>query len=327
MNRRTVYLAVSLTVVATLGLWFGPRVYRSLQADSLPDMVALAPADSTMIMAADLGALRSSAILQKLQAAAPSPTFDKDYTDFVAATGFDYQRDLDRVVMAVRSEPVKQTIIFAEGHFDRQKIGQYVLRTGKSENHNGHTVYMMPSTTPGQSVYLTFLEGNRLAMSYGNDLSPVLAGAHAPLDPALDQRISRVSGSPFFAVVKVPDTSSAPTGSAANPMAAFLKLRWVSFAARPEASDVIFSIEGECDSPEQAQKVAAGLEFFRTLMRGELADPKARGEMTDEQSAAINRFLTAANIINEAGRVRLLLTVTPDMIPAPNANASRAINR
>src|SRR5579863_6525199 len=53
MNRRRVYLAVSLAVVTTLGLWFGPRVYRSLQADSLPDLVALAPADSTIIMAAD----------------------------------------------------------------------------------------------------------------------------------------------------------------------------------------------------------------------------------------------------------------------------------
>jgi hypothetical protein len=292
----------------------------------LPDLVALAPADSTVIMAADLGALRNSAILQKLQAAAPSPTFDKDYTDFVAATGFDYQRDLDRVVMAVRSEPTKQTIILAEGHFDRQKIGQYVLRTGKSENRNGHTVYMMPSTTPGQSVYLTFLEGNRLAMSYGNDLSPVLSGAHAQLDPALEQRISRVSGSPFFAVAKTPNAPSASAGNAANPIAPFQQLRWVSFAARPEAGDVIFSIEGECDSPEQAQKVAAALEFFRTLLRGELSDPKTRGKMTDEQLTAINRFLTAANITSETARVRLLLTVTPDMIPTPKANASPVIN-
>ncbi len=325
MNRRRVYLAVSLAVVAALGLWFGPRVYRSLQADSLPDLVALAPADSTVIMAADLGALRNSAIVQKLQAAAPSPTFDKDYTDFVAATGFDYQHDLDRVVMAVRPGPTKQTIIFAEGHFDRQKIGQYALRTGKSENHNGHTVYVIPTMTTGKSSYLTFLEGNRLAISDGNDLSAVLAGAHAPLDPALEQRISRVSGSPFFAVAKVPDTSSAPPGGAANPIAPFQQLRWASFAARPEAGDVIFSIEGECDSSDQAQKVAAGLEFFRTLMRGELTDPKTHGKLTDEQAAAINRFLTAANITSEGGRVRLLLTVTPDMIPAAKATASPAI--
>jgi hypothetical protein len=325
MNRRRVYLAVSLTVVATLGLWFGPRVYRSLQADSLPDLVALAPADSTMIMASDLGALRNSLILQELQAAAPSPTFDKDYTDFVAATGFDYQRDLDRVVMAVRPGPTKQTIIFAEGHFDRQKIAQYALRTGKSENHSGHIVYIIPTMTAGKTAYLTFLEGNRLAISDSDDLSPVLAGTHAPLDPALEQRISRVSGSPFFAVAKVPDTPGAPAGGAANPIAPFLKLRWVSFAARPEAADVIFSIEGECDSPEQAQKVAAGLEFFRTLLRGELTDPKTLGKMTDEQVAAINRFLTAANITSEAGRVRLLLTVTPDMIPAPKVNTAPAI--
>jgi hypothetical protein len=323
MNRSRVFLALGMAVAATLGLWVGLRMHLGAQASSLPALLDLAPADSTVIVYADLATLRTSTLMQKMEAVAPPPNVDRDYADFVSATGFDFQRDLDRLVMAVGPAPAKQTVVFAEGRFDRQKIGQYALRTGKVEKHNGRDVYVVPSSAPGKTIYLTFLEGNRLAISSGGDLTSALAaggtGSPSKLDPALDERLSRVSGAPIFAVAKAPDLTAGTSPPAANPTSPFQLLRWVSLAARPDASQVIFSIEGECDGPEQAQKVASALDFFRVLLQSMMSDPKARGQMSDAAAASASRLLKSISITNDGGRVRLLAVVTPDMIPATPA--------
>jgi hypothetical protein len=339
MSRSRALLILVVVVAATLGLWYGPRLYRGAHAGPLPDLLSLSPSDSTVIFYADLASLRSSPLVQKLEALAPAPTVDRDYAEFVAATGFDFERDLDRLVLAVRPGNARQTLVFAEGRFDRQKIGQYALRTGKIEKHNGRDVYMMPSTTSGKNIYLTFLEGNRLALSDGGDLSTVLAvvagGTPAPFDAALQERLARVAGAPVFAVAKAPDPAAVDAGVGAGggggggtaalaSATPFQLLRWVSLAAKPDGSQIVLSAEGECDTPEQAQKVAAAVEFLRTLLRSGLSDPKARGQMSNDTAASVGRLLKAASITSDATRARLLLAVTPDMLGAPASSAPLA---
>ncbi len=240
--------------------------------------------------------------------------------------GLIFERDLDRLVLTVGPPPAKQSLVFAEGRFDRQRIGQYALRSGKAEKRNGRDIYVLPSTTPGKTVYLTFLEGNRVVISDGGDLSALVealtAGKSAKLNPALQERLSRVSGAPIFAVAKAPDMSAAgPAASTASPATPFQLLRWVSLAARPDSDQIILSVEGECDGPEQAQKVATGLEFFRALLSGGLSDPKARGQMSEQAASSVSRLLKAAKITSDAERVRLLVAITPDMIAVPPAKA------
>src|SRR3989442_14759702 len=95
----------SLLVVAALGLGAAGILYAVLHhrpntppAGTPPALLDFAPQDSTVFVYADLAALRASPFLAQLAALAPAPNTDRDYAEFVRATGFDYERSEERRV-------------------------------------------------------------------------------------------------------------------------------------------------------------------------------------------------------------------------------------
>jgi hypothetical protein len=62
------------------------------------------------------------------------------------------------------------------------------------------------------------------------------------------------------------------------------------------------------------------------MVHGGLADPKSRGQMKPETAAAADRLLQAVLVTTEAERVRMLLTVTQDMLSAPASPAGAALS-
>jgi hypothetical protein len=326
-------LAVAGILSAGLAVRYAPEFRRHARADSVPTLLELVPADATLLAYADVATLRDLPLVRYLLSMAGPATVDKDYADFIGATGFDYQRDLDSVVLASRLDPSAQTLVFAEGRFDRARIARYALRSGKLHNENGHAIYVTPSNTPGKNISIAFLADNRIALSEGGDLTAALAAQPtSKLDPALRERVSRVEGSPLFIVAKTPASASAnPSGAAGeqgNSVGAIWgSLRWVDLAARPDGRALLLSAEGECSSPGEAQKIASSLELVRGMLHGGLSDPKSRGQMPAETAAEANRLLQAIRVSTEGERVRLLLTVTPEMLgtlKSPNPGASAA---
>src|SRR5271155_2534435 len=100
MRRNRVFLILATVAAAALAVLLIARERRASADGSLPELVALVPSDSRFLAYADVSALRDSPLVQRLTAMAPPAKVDGDYASFVAATGFDYQRDLDRVVIA-----------------------------------------------------------------------------------------------------------------------------------------------------------------------------------------------------------------------------------
>ncbi len=326
MKRGFLILAIVVTGVGVVGLGYETRARSAPKAGSLPALLEMAPADSTFIAYADVAALRQDLLVQRAAALAQPATEDKDYIEFVRETGFDYQRDLDRVVFASQSGAARGTMAIAEGRFDQKKIQEYALRSGKLENQNGRAVYIVPSATPGKSISFAFLSANRIAVSDGVSLFAAQAGpSHTALDPAMYERLSRVAAAPLFFAAKTPDSSASGTAAAPGTSSLLESVRWLDFAARPDGGDVILSAEGECRSPEEAQKVATGLELLRSVLRSALADPKAAMHMSPASASATARVLQAATVTTTAERVRLLVTMTPDMldIGVPVGPASR----
>src|SRR5713226_3722217 len=122
MPRRVAVILLLATAVSAAALVYlrrGPHA----QSAAIPDLISRAPADAPFLFYADVAALRASPFLAQLAALAPSPSTDREYAEFVRATGFDYSRDLDRVVVAARpGTPTSSTVAVAEGRFDREKI-------------------------------------------------------------------------------------------------------------------------------------------------------------------------------------------------------------
>ena len=326
MKRNRVFAILAVLIVAVVAVGSFVRE-RHAAAGTLPPLVSLVPTDAHFLLYADLVTLRDSPLVQRLVAMAPVGTVDRDYADFVAATGFNYQQDLDRVVIASREDKSSdQTIAFVEGRFNRGKIEQYALRSGKLGHENGRDVYLIPSATKGKTISVAFLSSDRIALTDGGQLSAAISAAAVPLDPPVRERLSRVAGAPLFAIAKTPATpgGTGANGKAGGFSASFQSLRWVSLAARPDGGTLLLSAEGECDGPNQAHNVTAGLELLRGLLRNGLGDPKARGKMSPDTAAAADKMLGSAQVTTDAARVRLLMTITPEMLPQATGSISSA---
>jgi hypothetical protein len=311
MTLRRIALLLA-AIVGTVILVYELRVHFFPADRSFPELIELAPARSTFIAYIDLAELRKEPLIGHLAALAEPVTVDPDYEQFISSTGFDYQRDLNQVVITATAD---EKLAIADGRFDRKKIEEYALRSGTIEKRNGHTIYVINSKTGGQAISLTFLGAQRIVLGEGRDFIGYLTSPRAPLDPPMRQRLSRVAGSPAFAGWKIPDSlthAAGRTGSFAVP--ALQSLRAIDLAIKPEAQQLLISAEGECDDSLQAQNLSASLEFLRTILPVGLTGPKKRGQMSAENAALAARLVEATEITTNNDRVRLLLTVSPDMI-------------
>jgi hypothetical protein len=333
VNRRVLIILSLMVMSVGAASWWYVRARTTAAAEFPSDVLALVPGDVSMIVYADMAVLREEPLVQRLASLAPPVNPGNEYAEFIGATGFEYQRDLDRVVLAARSvstsqpaasqAPAPQTLVIADGRFDQKRIEAYALRSGKVEQRNGHTVYTTPAATPGKITAFTFLAPGRVALADGGDISGVLGErSQAPVDAALHEQISRVAGAPLFLVAK-PQAILPAAGRATGLSAPLNGLLWVNLAARPDGDRVLLSAEGSCDSPEQAKQMAATLELLRGLLRGVLADPNARGGLPAETAQAISQIFQAAQISTEASRVRLLVSVDTAMLGAAAPAAGR----
>src|SRR5690242_824623 len=99
---------------------------RASSGSTRNDLLAFVPRDATSVVFIDLDQLRASPFLATLYAWAPNPAEDADYTQFVADTGFHYERDLAQVFVAVSNHgPGSSTLVLARGKFDRKKMEAY----------------------------------------------------------------------------------------------------------------------------------------------------------------------------------------------------------
>src|SRR5262249_1124492 len=100
------------------------------------------PADATAVCFLDLDDFRASPFLAALYAWAPRAFPDADYSQFVHETGFDYERDLQKVFVAFSNHgEVSSALILAEGTFDRKKLAAYLSHYASPTQQGSLQVY------------------------------------------------------------------------------------------------------------------------------------------------------------------------------------------
>lgn len=339
--KRAVVLVLvgAAAAVAVFYHYYPGRKPPEIQRGTLPALISLMPVDCPYVFYADLAALRRSPFLAQLAALAPAPPADREYAEFVRATGLDYSRDLDSVVLAFQpGSPENITVAVAEGRFDHQKISAYALRSGKLERQHGAEVYVLPSNSPAKSVAFTFLAPNRVALVEGASLAPLFAPrTPSTLDPAMRERILRVAGSALFAVghVKPIPENFSIGGMRSDQFSNLVRtIRWFSLAGRLDGDRLKVAVEGECDSTASALQLLATVEALRFLGRAGLAAPKTRRQLQPQAAALLDHLLRDIDVTREGQRVRLRLEVTSAMlreatqpIPPPNPGVPSARSR
>ena len=138
--RNWLFLTVGILLTAAVVAF----VYNSARPrDSKPArLVSLLPQSDAVLFYADIIELRRSGFLKLLETAKNAE--DKDYRQFVAETGFAYQRDLDAI--AIASVP-DQLFAVARGRFDWQRLIEYA---GGHGGHCKNRYCQAPASQPGK---------------------------------------------------------------------------------------------------------------------------------------------------------------------------------
>jgi hypothetical protein len=347
-KRALVAVAILLVIVVAVvfGIYFlrphapasVPLISISVAPGPPPDVLSLLPAGAPVIAFADLSALRASAFAGDLDSLAPPPDQEKDYRDFVRATGFDYSRDLDRFAADAwidSSKPLPDgsprvsLIAIADGRFDRAKISAYALRSGSITKHGDTDVYEAPSSIPGEKIFFAFLTPTRIAISQGQSLDPILSkSGSASLDAATRDRLASVNGATFFAVARTDDLPKAIAiaGVQSGQLNRILKsVRGLSLAGHPDGNKLVVAAEANCDSMSNALQLSALLQTLQVLGRAALADPKTRAQMRANDADALDTLLRIASVSRDGHRVRIRANIPPDILKPARASSRHAV--
>lgn len=343
-------LIAVLLMVLLLGVAIGAYFYlhraplAGPSAGAPPDLLSLLPPDAPVVAYADVAALRklsTSPLGSVLGLASPGPQADKDYADFVRDAGFDYTRDLDRVIVAAwpsalgasaASPPGGRLVALGDGRFDQRKIEAYTLRTGHIAQENGaHKIYEAPGQSPGQNIFVTFLSSTRIALASDITLLPnPPSGKPQPRNSAIQSRIERVAGAPIFAVAAtdaLPNSFYAELSGSPQLEKLARSVKSLTLAGKPDGDNFAVALDGECDSMKNAFEISTLLDGFRMIGGAALADPKTRRQMTREQAAFLTALLGEVKVSHQDKWVRLTLNLTPEMLGAPASGSHSASTR
>jgi hypothetical protein len=334
-SRKTLIIAGALVLFALGGaaLVYSGRQAGDAENSRVPELLSALPAGAPAVVYIDLAAIRASTFYQQRQNHGPIAVPNQEYADFVQSTGFDFEKDLDRAVIASWPAGLAQgqdqsgkpkMIAVADGRFDQRKIHEYAVRKGKVDHQLGREVLLFPTDDPVKWNSIVFLNDHRIAIVEGPSIAALVEHQEDPpgTDP-VRERAARVSGAAVFAISRMPQLAmdqapAAGAQSAQQPSAQLMGLarsvQWVTMAARPEGSNVRISLEGECVSDTAARQLQATLEVFRSIARAGIETPKTRQSMNPAMYDVLETVLKTADITASAERVRILVELTPDIL-------------
>jgi len=292
------------------------------------------PEDAEAVLFIDVAQLRRAPFFADLLAWAPKPDTDQEYRQFVRDTGFDYEKDLDRLAVAFEQQGARK-IFFAvgDGHFDGRKIKAYAEKTGAVEKSGGMEILSTPIAGSSAHLFFTFLTKGRLAITNSNDFASWLHSAKATDDGEWRGRFARVAGSPVFAVMRneaLRDAFSADpasqalarkaTGGLSSPQLSTLlaQLQWLTVAGKPENNKLRVALDGESLEDKNAQQLADLLNGVVLLARAGLSNARTQqqlGAATRQSYLALLKSVEVSRIDRpDLKSLRLMFEVTPDLL-------------
>ena len=303
------------------------------------DLLDMMPADSSAILFADLTQLRSAPFLMQLYTWAPQPQPDEDYTKFLNETGFDYQRDLDRLAMAFQKTDQDSTFFaVAEGRFDRQKISALARKSGTAQRRGGREIFEVPENGGTRKITFVFLGDDRIALTDRPNLGQIL-NAKKRSDEIAEwrTRFERLAGSPIFAVIRQEAvagealSSQAPGGLGSPQLSAMLdQLAWITIAGKPENDGLRVVAEGESTSEETTRRLADLLQGILSLAQAGLNDAKTRQQLNPALREAYLALLKGAEVSRldrgDTKSVRLAFEITRAFLESARRSAAGSGN-
>src|ERR1700688_2428910 len=132
--RKTFLLSAGFAPAAIAAALLAYGTFRhgaTAHASPAPELLSALPPGAPTLVYLDLAAVRASSFYQHRADKGPIAVPNQDYAEFVRSTGFDFEKDLDRVVIAswpaLAGKVPTKNVVIAEGRFDRAKIRDYAM--------------------------------------------------------------------------------------------------------------------------------------------------------------------------------------------------------
>ncbi len=329
MKKRNWFGLVAAALLLGTAAFYGYQRRNALSSSARNNVLGLMPADASAVLFADFAELRTAPFVAQLFAWAPKPQADPDYAQFLKETGFDYERDLDRIAIAfVKHAPDSTLFAVADGKFDRQKISNYAVKTGTAAKSGAHTIFSVPMADSTKKIAFTFLQSDRIALTDGRDLSADLDAKKRNEDSTeWRSRFERLAGSPVFVVIRKDAAAGtaldaqAPGGFRSPQLSTLLdQLQWITLAGKPENDRMRVVAEGECAAEATTRQLADLLQGVLVLAEAGLNDAKTRQQLDPTARAAYLELLKSADISKidrgDTKSVRLAFEITPAFLEA-----------
>lgn len=329
MKRQTSLRLVTATVALIAVSYFAYHRWTQPTAAARDEILSMLSRDANAVLFADLSELRHASFISNLYAWAPKPQADPDYAQFLKETGFDYERDLDRIAIAV-SKHGPGTILFAiaDGKFDRQKISAYAMKAGSLVKTPGHEIFSVPLTGSPKKISFMFLSDGRIALTDDSNLADFPSVKNRNEDSAeWRSRFERLAGSPVFAVIRQDAAAGAalaaqaPGGLRSPQLSALLdQLQWITLAGKPENDRLRIVAEGESATDTTARQLADLLNGVVILAQTGLNNSKTRQQLDPATREAYLEVLKSADISKidrgDTKSVRVVFDITPRFLDA-----------
>lgn len=334
MNKSRIAAIVAAAVVLCAIVLFGYERWGGSKLSAREELLAQLPADASAVFYIDLDALRQSPFLEELYKWAPQSKADPEYAQFLQATGFNYENDLNRLSVAVLKRGQDTTLFaVADGRFDRKKISVYATQTGTHENRGGKEIFSVPISGAARRITFTFLRNDRIALT--NEASLGTSSPQTSNDSdaqAWRERFRRLAGSPVFAVVRQDAgagaalSTRAPGGLQSPQLSALIdQLQWVTVAGKPEGDHLRVVLEGEATAEGTTRQLSDLLNGLLVLAQAGLSDSKLRQQLQPQVRNAYQEMLKSADVSQidrgETKSVRLIFDVTPSFLEAARSGA------
>jgi hypothetical protein len=337
MKKRTSIGLAAVVVVLSAAVFFGYRKWGVPSASPRKEMLVLMPTDASAVFFADFGGLRQAPVIAQLYAWAPKPQADADYAQFVKETGFDFERDLERIAIAVEKRGQDYTLFaIVDGNFDRQKISAYALKGGSIARTAGREIFSVLVSGTTRKISFAFLNDERIALTSDSNLALFLGAKKRPEDSAeWRMRFERLAGSAVFAVVRQDATlgaalsAQAPGGYRSPQLSALLdQLQWITVAGKPENERLRIVAEGECTAEATVRQLADVLNGAVILAESGLNDARTRRGLDPAIREAYLELLKSADVSKldrgDTKSVRLIFEITPNLLEAAQAPAKHS---
>ena len=330
MNKRRWTLGTAAILLAgCLGLLDAYWRAHDASSGKRDAVLSAMPPDASAVLFADFAELRLAPFATQFYNWIPKNQADAEYAQFLRETGFDYERDLDRVAIAIiKDEKESKLFAVAEGRFDRKKIEAYASLSGTRETRRVWEILTVPLSDSSRKISYTFMSKEKVALTDAGDLIPFLAPSPNSTDRReWRERFTREAGSPVFAVIRQDAAAGSalaartPGGFQSPQLSGLLdQLQWITLAAKPQDNALRIVAEGECTSEQTTRQLADLLNGVLVMAQAGLSGPKTRQQLDPRIRDAYLELIKGADVSRfdrgETKSVRLVFDVTPKLLEA-----------